>query len=368
MKTFKLITYFFSILIFLGCSKDESQPELEIVTGELPDDIYFPPLQGDTWEAVSFEQLEWNESKAEELFTYLEEKDTKGFMILYNGRIVAEKYYNGHNSTTSWPWYSAAKSLTATFVGIAQEEGLLNINNKTSDYLGMNWTSLETEKENLITVKHHLSMATGLTDYLNQPIKWICNRPTCLEYTADAGARWAYHQGAFMLLQEMVTSVSGISFEDYCKVKIADKIGMSGQWTNQLGLNVYNTNTRGMARFGLLSQNMGKWDASTIVSEEYFNEMINSSQDLNKAYGYCWWLNGKDSFLNIDSQTTSNGSMIPNAPDDMFSALGSQDQKIYVVPSRGLVIVRQGDRAGTSELGASSFDNELWGKINEVLN
>jgi len=368
----KFLIYLFSIFIFLGCSKDQEQPEVvieeEVIVDPLPEDMYFPPVQGNTWETISLGQLQWNESKAAELNSYLESKGTKSFIILYNGRIVTEKYFNGHNNDTSWPWFSAAKSLTATFVGIAQEEGLLDINNKTSDYLGANWTTLETEKEDLITVKNHLTMTTGLTDYLDQPIQWICKTPNCLEYTADAGTRWAYHQGAFMLLQDMVTAVSGMSFEDYSKIKIADKIGMSGQWTNQLGVNIYNTNARSMARFGLLSQNMGKWDETAIVNETYFNEMVNTSQDLNKSYGYCWWLNGKDSFLSIGFETPSSGSMMPNAPSDMYSALGLNDQKIYVVPSKGLVIIRQGDSAGEAELGTSNFDNLLWGKINEVIN
>jgi len=329
---------------------------------------YFPPLDSDTWETVSMDQLEWNSSKVSELFRFLEEKNTKGFIILYKGRIVAEQYFNGHAMQTSWPWYSAAKSLTATFVGVAQDEGHLNITNKTSDYLGASWSSLSSDKQDLITVENHLSMSTGLTDYINEPVKWICNQPICLDYTSDAGSRWAYHQGAFILLQEMVSATTGMSFEAYSKEKIADKIGMEGEWTNQFGLNIYNSNTRSMARFGLLSLNKGQWDTTALVNEEYFNSMVNSSQDLNKSYGYCWWLNGKESFMQIGSEIVNMGSMIPNAPEDMFAALGSQDQKIYVVPSMDLVVVRSGNQAGMSELGASSFDNELWEKINEVIN
>lgn len=326
-----LYTFSLALLLFvgIGCSndnlKEEQTPEQEFNPDA--EALYFPPSDSDKWETVSLSQLEWNEEKADELYDYLEAMNTKGFIILYKGRIVVEKYFNGHNQNASWPWYSAAKSLTATFVGIAQDEDLLNTENKTSDYLGSNWTTLDLEKENLIKVRHHLSMSTGLTDYISQPLKWICNQPNCLEYTADAGTRWAYHQGAFMLLQEMVTVRSGMSFEDYCKIKIADKIGMEGNWTNQLGLNVYNSNTRGMARFGLLSMNKGSWDSTTLLSEDYFNAMVNSSQDLNKAYGYCWWLNGKESFLNIGSDVINAGSMTPNAPADMFAALGSQDPK-----------------------------------------
>lgn len=60
--------------------------------------------------------------------------------------------------------------------------------------------------------------------------------------------------------------------------------------------------------------------------------------------------------------------MTPNAPDDMFAALGSQDQKIYVIPSMNLVVIRSGERAAESELGVSNFDNELWEKIKAVIN
>lgn len=369
----KVQLHFILVLLFIsvyGCSTDKPAED-EIITPEFNPNVetnYFPPTNSEDWETVPLAQLEWNEDKANDLYDYLEEKDTKGFMILYKGRIVSEKYFNGHTTNASWTWYSAAKSLTATFVGIAQDEGHLAINNKTSDYLGANWSSLTTTKQDLITVKNHLSMSTGLTDYIGQPIKWICKQPNCLEYTADAGTRWAYHQGAFMLLQDMISENTGMSFQDYCKAKISDKIGMVGNWTNQFGLNIYNSNTRSMARFGLLSMNKGKWDDKTIVNRTYFNSMVNTSQELNKSYGFCWWLNGKESYLTIGSDEVISGSMTPNAPADMFAALGSQDQKIYVVPSQNLVVIRCGDRAGESELGAASFDNELWGKINEVIN
>ena len=352
-------------ILIIGCSNDSDNIENEIPE---PSGMYFPPLEGDTWETLTSSQLQWNTENEEELYEYLQSTNTKGFIILKNGRIVVEKYFNGHNLNTDWTWFSAAKSLTATFVGIAQDEGILNINNKTSDYLGANWSQLPTEKQDLITVKHHLTMTTGLTPHLGDFVPWVCTLPICLEYTSDAGTSWAYHQGAFMLLQEMITQSSGISFQEYCKTRISDKIGMNGNWTNSLGLNVYNSNTRSMARFGLLMHNKGVWNGSTIVSESYFNEMTNTSQDINKSYGYLWWLNGKENIIGTTSTVALPGPLVPNAPDDMFAALGANDQKIYVIPSKDLVIIRSGDSAGEMQLGPSSFDNELWGKINAFIN
>lgn len=366
MKTRLLLVFVCTILFFYGCSTDENNttiPEIEPV----PTGLYFPPTDNSEWESVTAAQLEWDATQIDDLNDYLKSKKTKGFMILKNGRVVMEEYYNGHNQNAQWTWFSAAKSLTATFVGVAQDEGILDINNKTSDYLGANWSQLTTDQQDLITVKNHLSMSTGLTAHVGDFIPWICTLPICLTYTADADTRWAYHQGAFMLLQEMITKNAGMSFQAYCKAKVADKIGMNGNWTNQLGLNIYNSNTRSMARFGLLMQNKGTWDATVVVSEAYFDAMTNTSQDINQAYGYCWWLNGKDRFLGTGSQEVFTGSLIPNAPDDMIAALGANDQKIYVVPSEGLVIVRCGESAGNTELGLSSFDNELWEYINAVI-
>jgi CubicO group peptidase (beta-lactamase class C family) len=175
-------------------------------------------------------------------------------------------------------------------------------------------------------------MSTGLTPHVGDFIPWKCTLPICLEYTSNARTRWAYHQGAFMLLQEMISKNSGMSFQDYCKAKVSDKIGMTGNWSNQLALNIYNSNTQSMARFGLLMQNKGAWDDTIVVSEAYFNTMTITSQDINKAYGYCWWLNGTESFMGTESQEVFTGSLIPNAPNDMIAALGAADQKIYVCP------------------------------------
>ncbi len=352
------------IILYMGCSTDSEGADNQ---EPAPTGMYYPPNDATTWETVSTAQLQWNENKVQDLYDYLQLKKSKGFIVLKDGRIVLEKYFNGHSKDKNWVWFSAAKSLTATVIGIAQDEGIININNKTSDYLGANWSALTTDQQNLITVKHHLSMSTGLEDHAGDFVPWTCTEAICLTHTADAGTRWAYHQAAFTLLQDMVSQNSGKTFANYYKEKLRDKIGMNGTWSKLGVLNLYSSTSRSMARFGLLMQNEGDWGEQTIVSKAYFNEMTTASQDLNKSYGYLWWLNGKDSFMGTSSQEVFQGALIPNAPSDMFVALGANDQKIYVVPSKGLVIVRSGESAGTEQLGLSSFDNELWAKINAVI-
>jgi hypothetical protein len=132
--------------------------------------MYFPPLTGDSWETKSIADLEWNQAAVQPLLDYLELKHSKSFIVLVNGRIVLENYFNGHTATTPWYWASAGKTLTSTVTGIAQQEGLLNINNKVSDYLGTGWTSAPIAKENLITCKNLLSMNSGLNDALGDDV------------------------------------------------------------------------------------------------------------------------------------------------------------------------------------------------------
>jgi hypothetical protein len=229
--------------LFFGCSTDVEEPEIFAEENSEIENLYFPPLESAIWEGAPLTQLNWNEAKAEELYNYLNEKNSKSFIVLYNGRIIIEKYFNGHSQNNFWFWNSAAKSLTASVVGVAQDEGLLDINDKTSDYLGSNWSSLSNDKQDLITIKHHLSMNTGLDPKISQPLQWTCTQSSCLDYTTDAGDRWAYHQGAFSLLFDIVSEATNQDFEDYADEKIIDKIGMSGNWKKLGFLKRYETNS-----------------------------------------------------------------------------------------------------------------------------
>lgn len=366
MKYFLYLSILPLIFILPSCTDDSG-----LMNDPLPNDpmeaMYFPPVEGNVWDETSPQSLDWNVEKLIELNSFLEAKKTKGFMILKNGKIAMEEYYNNHNVNKDWTWYSAAKSLTSTLVGIGVMEGVLDLETTTSTYLGDNWSSAASDKEDLITVKNHLTMTTGFENPIGNIIRWTCTAPFCMNYEVDAGDRWAYHQGAFTLTQDIITNATGMNFQEYCKEKIQDKIGMNGAWGQLLDVRIFASTTRSMARFGLLALNEGKWDDKIIYPASYHNAMINTSQEHNQSYGYLWWLNGKEEFLGTQDQTVYDGPLIPNAPLDMFCALGAQDQKIYVIPSLDMVVVRCGEPAGSTAFASSSFDNELWGLLQEIL-
>jgi len=351
---YKIIYSLLIVLLCASCSSETPSP-----TPILVESMYFPPMTGDVWATKSIADLGWKQTAVQPLLDYLELKNSKGFIILVNGKIVLENYFNGHSATTVWYWASAGKTLTSTVAGIAQQEGLLNINNKVSDYIGTGWTSAPLAKENLITCKHLLSMTSGLDDGSDGVA------PANLQYKADAGTRWAYHN-VYVKLQDVIAKASGQTWSNYFNTKLRDKIGMTGAWIQVDNNSVYYSTTRSMARFGLLILNKGKWENTTIVNEAYFNEATNTSQNINLSYGYLWWLNGKSSYHLPQSQLQLPGSIIPSGPNDMFMALGKNDQKIYVIPSKKMVVIRMGDAADSVNLALSDFDDVLWQKINAL--
>lgn len=350
----KLTFSLFIIFLCISCSSESVEPT-PIPSGNL----YFPPLSGTTWETKSITSLAWKQAAVQPLLDYLELKHSKGFIILVDGKIVLENYFNGHSATANWYWASAGKTLTSTITGIAEQEGLIKINNKVSDYIGTGWTSAPIAKENLITCKNLLNMTSGLDDSTDGVL------PTNLQYTADAGTRWAYHN-VYVKLQDVIAQASGQTWNTYFNSKLRDKIGMDGVWFQSGNNSVYSSTTRSMARFGLLMLNKGKWETNTILNEDYFNQATNTSQNINLSYGYLWWLNGKTSYHLPQSQLQFPGSIIVTGPNDMFMALGKNDQKIYVIPSKKMVVIRMGDAADNATLALSDFDEMLWIKISAL--
>ncbi len=360
----KILLLLIITLFILGCSAEHATDSSPIV-----ESMYFPPNDGsNTWETKTISDLGWNQNAVQPLLDYLQLKNSKSFMILVNGRIVMENYFNGHTATTPWYWASAGKTLTSTVTGIAQQEGFVNINNKVSDYIGTGWTSETLAQENLITCKNLLSMTSGLDDAYNDnsdPTLDDCVIPSCLIYNADAGTRWAY-DNVYVKLQDVVANATNQTWSNYFSTKLSTKIGMTGSWIQSDNNSVFWSTTRSMARFGLMALNNGVWNGTQVINQTYFNSATNTSQSINQAYGYLWWLNGKASYHLPQSQLQLNGSIIPHGPNDMFMALGKNDQKIYVIPSRKMVVIRMGNAADSVNMALSNFDDALWQKISAL--
>jgi CubicO group peptidase (beta-lactamase class C family) len=327
-------------------------------------ELYFPPIDSEDWETLSLNDLNWCPEKVDSLIDFVEESNSKSFIILKDGKIVIEEYFDDHDAEALWYWASAGKSLMAMLMGMVQEDGLVDIENPTNTYLGEGWTNCSLEDEAAIKIRHQLSMASGLDDSIEPTGSTEnCFEPECFECLAAPNTRWAYHNSAYRILQDVLESVTGQDKSLYTRTRLGNRIGMKGFWLDY----IYFSKARDMARFGLLTLAQGNWDGDIVLADQnYYSDMVNPSQEVNPSYGYLWWLNGQDSYMLPGLQLSLNGNLIAEAPEDMFAALGKNDQKIYVVPSQNLVVVRQGNSAGPVVAAPSSFDNQLWAKITDL--
>ena len=325
--------------------------------------LYFPPNFGNSWDTISPTSLGYCQPQIDSLYAFLDSNNTKAFILLKDGKIVLEKYFGTHTQSSLWQWASAGKTITSFMTGIAQQEGFLSITDTSSNYLGQGWTSCTPLKEEKITIRNQLTMTSGLDDAVADP---YCTTDTCLIYKSDAGTRWAYHNGPYTLLDQVIQNATGVTLNSYTTQKLKSPTGMTGSFF-QIGYNnVFFSSARSMARFGLLILNKGNWNGNQIMTDStYFNQMVNTSQTLNLSYGYLWWLNGKSSFMIPSSQFVFPGTFCPNAPGDMISAIGSGGQFLNVVPSQNLIWLRMGDDPANSMV-PFLLNNDIWAYVNDL--
>lgn len=330
-------------------------------------ELYFPPISGSVWETTAPADLGWCEDSIPQLLDFLEASNSKAFIVLKDGKIVIEHYFGTFTQDSLWYWASAGKSLTATLVGLAQEQGFLNINDPSSDYLGEGWTSLTPEQESQITVWHQLTMTTGLDDSVENV---DCTEPECLVYLEDPGDRWSYHNAPYTLLDGVIENATGQNLNTFLYQNISVETGINGLYLQVDYNNVFFSRPRAFARFGLLSLNQGNWNGTQIMEDtDYFYDMTHSSQGINECYGYLWWLNGYDSFMLPGSQFVFGGPLMPDAPQDIYAAMGKNGQICNVSPEENLVVIRMGD-APTNEIFfvPNVYNNDIWVHLNKVMN
>ena len=338
-------------VLFLFCSSLNGQS------------LYFPPTTGNTWETTPPQSFGWCQERIDSLYKMLDDNNTRAFILLKNGKIVLEQYFNGHNQSQVWYWASAGKSLTAFLVGLAQQEGLLNISERTSKYLGTGWTSCDSAAESLITIRHQLTMTTGLDDGVEDH---YCTLDTCLTCLVPPGTRWAYHNGPYTLLDSVMEVATGITMTQFVNQKLRTKTGITGLYLPNGYNNVYYSTARSMARFGLLMLGNGKWNGTPVMTDTvYFHDMIHPSQSINKSYGYLWWLNGQPSYMLPGLQLVIPGFMSPGAPADSYAAMGKNGQFASITPSEGMVWVRMGDDPGGTAV-PYLLHNKIWDYINQL--
>ncbi|MEQ1699629.1 MAG: serine hydrolase [Ilumatobacteraceae bacterium] len=305
-------------------------------------DAYFPPATGD-WETVSSADAGLSDAGVAALVEMVGSVHSDSFVLLWQGRIVAEQYWNGADATFTRDLASAQKSVTSTLVGLAHDRGLLALDDPASEYLHPGWSAAASADEAAITIRHLLTMSSGLN-------------PRSLRKDAAPGTVWDYNTDAYQKLRSVLEAAAGTDINTLSKDWLFDAIGIAqstpwaprGGLTDAVGDATYGLtiSAREMARFGLFAMRRGAWAGEQITAPDWFDEAW-TSMPLKRDYGYLWWLLGKGHFASKGAAT------------DLVAALGAQDQKIYVSPTDGLVLTRQGTAAGEVSQTESDFDAAL---------
>ena len=180
-------------------------------------------------------------------------------MVLAGGRILAEEYWGDATEDTVQDIASCQKSVTSTLIGIAVDEGRLGLDDPISDHLGRGWSRAEVEEEAAITVRHLLTMTSGLNK-------------TTLRKEAEPGTAWRYNTPAYQKLRRVLEAATGEDINTLSRRRLFDRIGMGpgAVWAPRR-VTPFNTDPTGdelwalqltardMARFGLLAERDGVW-------------------------------------------------------------------------------------------------------------
>lgn len=273
---------------------------------------------------------------------------TRAFMVVYDGKIVGERYAPGFDKNSVMIGWSMTKSLTAAVIGVLVKAGKLN---PDAPAPVPEWKN--TDKEN-ITLKQLLQQTTGLDfteDYgsPSEATNMLFKKGDMGAFTAalplkfKPGTIFNYSSGNANILSRIIRQTVGDSIYHAFPFKaLFHKINMyslilepdaSGTY---IGSSYSYATARDFARFGLLYYNNGMWKGEQLLPSGWVKETVQpANANKQKRYGYQFWLNGND-----DKDPSKR--WFPDAPADMFFADGFGGQNIFIIPSKKLVVVRLG--------------------------
>ena len=274
---------------------------------------------------------------------------TRAIIILYDGKVIAEKYAAGFTRQTKMLGWSTSKSITAALIGILVKEKKLEVSKPAPV---QKWKNANDDRSK-ITLEQILQQTTGLNFEENyaapsEVIAMLFSRGDMAEYTAglslkdDPGTVFNYSSGNSNILQAIMKQTLGAAYHRFPYDSFFYKIGMYSALMEPdaagtfIGSSYMYANARDFARFGLLYYNDGVWNGNRILPEGWVkSSSTSSSADKRKHYGYQFWLNGFD-------KKDPAKRWYPDVPADMFFADGYGGQEVYIIPSKKLVAVRLG--------------------------
>jgi CubicO group peptidase (beta-lactamase class C family) len=346
---------------------------LTLGAGMLPAETYYPPSESaGGWRRCQNEDDQRNKAgmdpKQLNLIAQAQSQVYGGpwaIAIVRNGYLVAEWFGIPAMPATTFDVWSCTKSATGIAFGMLFDDSRhhklpgdakIDLESPAYEFIPEGPPLTDPRKEK-IRLKHLLSMTSGIPGQ-SQGLLGIAVRPDSGEFElalgkapsrfgisaatmmAEPGEKWDYSDPGFAHLSLIFSKVAGMEISDYMRQRAFEPIGVQNfGWDRQGGAGHIGPHTnahsglrfsaRDFARVGYLMAHQGRWEQEQIVPEWWIELATKSSQDLNRNYGYTFWVN-------------TDGTHWPAVPKDAFAFQGYGANRCYIVPSLDLVVVRLG--------------------------
>ncbi|MBL7813785.1 MAG: serine hydrolase [Saprospiraceae bacterium] len=239
-------------------------------------------------------------------------KKISSVIVVKNGELLIEEYFNGENRNTLHDPRSVGKSFASTIAGIAiQDKYLKSENQKLKDFYSLNaFKNPSISKEN-ITIKDLLTMSSAFdgndeddTSAGNEEnmyptddwVKFTLDLPT---KTDNSPQKWQYFTAGVVLLGDILNKNVAGGLEKYAHEKLFQPLGITNYQWQYTPQKVPNTaggiqmNALDFAKYGQLYKNGGKWHSKQIIPKKWVNKTFTKHQPIhgrnNEFYGFLFW-------------------------------------------------------------------------------
>lgn len=301
----------------------------------------------------------------------------RAMLVLVDGKVVFERYDNGHTAEKTTHLHSATKSFWGPVVAAMIEDGLISSFDEPVSQTLPEWKGDPRKKR--ITVRQLLNLTSGLAEDIGQ---LQGSRGTAadkysyavgLGTVTEPGEQFRYGPSHYYLLGELMKrklAKHRMDPLDYLRQRFLKPIGVdSTQWDRDPSGNPHIPNgahltARDWATFGQLLLQGGIWEGKQIIRKDLLEECFKQSR-ANPGYGLTFWLNrpgGRD-HMGFSSRPEAKGGFIyPEGVPDLYAALGAGINALYVIPSLDMVIVRQAESpwAGERRPPAGGYSNSVF--------
>jgi CubicO group peptidase (beta-lactamase class C family) len=280
--------------------------------------------------------------------------------VVQGGRVLYENYAPGYSDSTPHRIYSGTKSFVAVTALIAMQEGLLTLDEKASDTL----TEWRGDRRRSITLDQLLSHTSGLDPDggLIYPYRDQMAAAVGVHLIDPPGSRFHYGAVGYQAFGEILRRklrAKGTSVEDYMKDKVFDPLDIDiASWKhddagNPLMHSGISLTTEEWAKFGEFINRVQNGKQKQLVPHQSLERLFIGHQ-ANPAYGIGFWINRPPPEPRLQSikllQLAIDGDQLyPGGPRDLVAAIGSEKQRLYMIPSLDLVVVRFGYETAFSD-------------------